>query len=83
MSATALLEHLYTAHASRFGVVLAVSDTTRVRQQLYAARRQCGDPELDCLQFRLSPTNPEGELWIVKGTSKPPAQTSPLALESP
>ena len=68
------LELCYQALASPIGIVISVSDFASVQQKLYTARRKSGDPDLACLQFRRSPTAPETEIWIVKGTaSKEPA----------
>lgn len=63
------MEILYAAIASPIGVVVSVSDFQLCQARLYKARKQSGDPSLDCLQLRRSPINPETELWIVKGTN--------------
>ena len=64
---TSCLEILYEALAASIGVAVEVSDFERCQQQLYVARRESGDPELQRLQFRRSPYRPEQELWITKG----------------
>lgn len=61
-----LLEILYSALASQFGIVLAVDDPDRVKQALYRTRVKSGDPLLAGLQIRTSPICPKEELWIVK-----------------
>jgi hypothetical protein len=61
-----LIHLLYEALASPYGKVVETSDVERLRQALYKARRDSNDVSLDCLAFCQSPTNPEGELWIVK-----------------
>lgn len=75
---------LYQALAAELGIVLRVNDFERANQALYAARRKCGDPSLDVLQFRRSPVAPETELWVVRGAepgAKPkPAPFDPTAL---
>lgn len=61
------LEILYTAAASKYGVVVAVSaGPEAAKQYFYRARAQSKDPSLAKLQIRTSPDT-EGELWIVKG----------------
>ena len=64
-------EVLYAALAEPIGLVLRTSDTKRVRQHLYAARRAACDPALEILSIRISPF-PEGDLVIVR--------TGPVAL---
>ncbi len=59
------LELLYQACASAFGIVVWTDDALKLRQRLYVARRESGDPLFDSLSFVTSPTNPEN-LWIVK-----------------
>lgn len=61
-----LLEYLYQALASRFGIVLIATPIETAVQALHTARRQSGDPELKALSFRKSPIAPDTELWIVK-----------------
>lgn len=56
---------LYEALGSQFGVVLQCDNAEKVRQKLYALRREADDPDLECLSFVQSPTNPQ-QLWIVK-----------------
>ena len=63
------LELCYQALASQIGIVVVVSDFGAAQQKLYTARRTSGDPDLACLQFRRSPTSPESEIWIVKGST--------------
>jgi hypothetical protein len=64
------LEILYQALASPIGLVIAVGDFVKDQAKLYQARSKSGDPDLEVLQFRRSPHNPEQELWIVKGAKK-------------
>jgi hypothetical protein len=59
-----LIELLYAALNSEHGVVVATDDAVRLRSKLYPLRKS--DPDLACLSFTLSPTNPSGELWILK-----------------
>lgn len=63
------LDILYEAlHAGDFGLSVLTSDPERAKQAFYKARREAFDPDLSCLQFRTSPTNPSGAIWIVRGT---------------
>jgi hypothetical protein len=48
------------------GVVIATNDPHRDRMKLYALRVELKDPDLDCISVEQSPTNPGGELWLVK-----------------
>lgn len=59
-----LLELLYEAYRSELGIIVQTNDPERLRQKLYAERKK--DPDLACLSFRISPTSPETELFIVK-----------------
>lgn len=70
------LELWYQALASSFGVIIQTDDPKRCREKLYALReeqRRKGDLSLDSLSVSASPTNPGGELWIVK--KKPDEET--------
>lgn len=60
-----LLEFLYSALKSKYGIKLATPDPERLRQKLYSIRRECADPVLDELAFVPSPTAPN-HLWIVR-----------------
>jgi hypothetical protein len=61
-----MLNLWYAALATDHGVVIHTDgDFERVRQKLYAARRERNDPELKHLSICQSPTEP-GDLWIVK-----------------
>jgi len=59
-----LLEILYEAYRSEFGIIVSTNDPERLRQKLYAERKK--DSDLACLSFRISPTSPESELHIEK-----------------
>jgi len=59
-----LLEMLYAAYRSELGVIVDTTDPERLRQKLYAERKK--DPDLKCLSFRISPTSPESQLFIIK-----------------
>lgn len=65
---------LKSAAESPFGVVLRVesppdrstsSPALRAKQSLYALRKTLADPIFDRLQIRLSPDDPDKELWII------------------
>jgi hypothetical protein len=62
-----LTEILYDALRTPHGVVVETNDPSRLRQKLYAIRRE--DPDLSPLAFVISPLN-GSDLWILnKGTS--------------
>lgn len=63
-----MLELLYEALNSKFGIVVRTNDVERLRQQLYNVRKQ--DPDLAILSFLVSRTAPNSELWILKNESK-------------
>lgn len=65
-----MLEYLYQALASKWGIVVAFSDVTLGRARLYADRKKAADPDLSCLQFRPDPLEPDTKLWIIKGENK-------------
>lgn len=68
-----LLEFLYDALRSPRGVIVETPDgVERLRQKLYALRKQTADPALDVLAFIPSPIAPETELWIVKARTDGP-----------
>lgn len=60
-----MLEFWYTALRSPFGIELTVSDQDKVRQKLYAVRKEALDPELESISIRVPPNNPRA-LWLVK-----------------
>jgi len=65
-----LTELLYLAINSPLGIVVACQDAGQTQNRLYAARNRARDTSLARLQVRRSPSNPEGEIWIVKGEEK-------------
>lgn len=60
---------LYRAMASTLGLAVPVQDYAAAAQALYKTRSALADAELKILQFRRSPINPDGELWIVRSES--------------
>ena len=60
-------ELLYQALESKYGIAIHAVPVETVRQRLYKARTELNDPALVHLQFRVSPTRPTEEIWIVKG----------------
>ena len=58
------LEILYAAFRSDTGIKVETDDAEKYRQALYRARKN--EPELGHLGIYLSPTNPKGEIWIVR-----------------
>lgn len=59
-----LLELLYSALHSPYGIIVASRDPEKLRQKLYPIRKE--RPELTSLSFIISPLNPGEDLWIVK-----------------
>lgn len=60
------LELLYEAYRSERGIIVETSDPERLRQKLYAERKKSGDTDLNCLTFRISPTQPASQIFILK-----------------
>lgn len=60
-----LADFLFEAMTTEYGIIVSCENASKLRKALY--REQHNLPELAELSFFLSPTNPEGELWIVKG----------------
>jgi len=58
---------LCEALRSKSGIAVPDSNPKALRQRLYAEQRK--DATFAELQFILSPTNPDGELWITKGVN--------------
>lgn len=58
-----LVQCLYDALDSPFGVVVETEDPERLRQKLYPLRK--ADPLFEPLSFVISPTNGR-DLWIVR-----------------
>lgn len=67
----------YEALASEHGIVVKTSDPVGTRQRLYAVRKELGDPDLDQITIAQSPTDPKGELWLVKRKSDATEGTIP------
>lgn len=59
-----MIELLHLALAAPLGIIIETpDDPERVRQKLYAARRESED--FSCLSICMSPVNPQ-QLWLVK-----------------
>jgi len=56
---------LQAAVTSAFGLRLRVSNPVRARQALYRFRKEFGDPSFEDLMLKVSPDDPEGELWLL------------------
>lgn len=54
---------MYEAYASELGIIVKCDDPERLRQKLYAIRRD--NPDFQCLSFIISPANGR-DLWIAK-----------------
>jgi hypothetical protein len=60
-----LVEALYRAVHSKHGIIVQCSEPEKLRQKLYAKRKELDDESLKKLRFATSRTNPESELLIV------------------
>jgi hypothetical protein len=60
---------LYAAASAEIGIVVRTNDPVRARLALYKVRRELGDTELAKLQIRVSPTDSEHEIWIIRNAS--------------
>lgn len=60
------LELWYRAFASTFGIVILTDNPERLKQKLYAARKDSLDPDLESISIIQSPTDPNNEFWLVK-----------------
>ena len=54
---------LYQAWESQFGIIVQSDDAERLRQKLYAIRKNM--PGMDSMSFVISPAN-GNDLWIIK-----------------
>jgi len=59
-----MLELLYEAYHSEYGIVVETDDVEKLRQKLYQLRKP--HKELACLSFATSPMLPKTNLWIVR-----------------
>lgn len=71
-----LIDLLYDAMSKDIGIIVASEEPLVLRQKLYALRRQ--DALFEPMSFVLSPTNPAGELWLLK--SRPMREDKPVEL---
>lgn len=67
-----MIDLLYNALRTEYGIIVPTNSPERLRAKLYELRRR--DPALSILTFKPSPTNPGGELWIIK-RSEPDAES--------
>lgn len=70
-----LVEYLYRALSSRFGIVVHTSDPERTRQRLYQARTKAQTPAFKELSITPSRSSPNSEIWIVRKTLSPKDST--------
>ena len=69
MTQAELEQILYQALDNKIGIVVATSDSEKLKQKFYQIRSQArsnGNTAFDNLTFKTSPTNPIGELWLIK-----------------
>lgn len=67
-TAPSYLSFWYEALSAEFGIIISTNNPEALRQALYKARREAGDPALDHMSIRISPLLPEEEVWIVKSS---------------
>jgi hypothetical protein len=60
---------LQQAASAEYGIAIRTSDPYRARTELYNARKELNDPTLTGLQIRVSPDNPNGEIWLLRSTN--------------
>jgi hypothetical protein len=63
----------YAALSQRYGIKVSTNDPEKLRQKLYADRRNAADPALETMSLRISP-RPD-EVWITKETPDGSPQT--------
>lgn len=64
------LQLWYEALASDLGIVISTNNPEALRQVLYKARRESGDPALEGMSVRISPLLPDQEVWILRDDKK-------------
>lgn len=72
-----LIELLYRALASPYGIAVASTNPVLARTRLYATRTKLSDPDLAELSLSLNPLNPQGELFIAKRRAASPPKGAP------
>lgn len=60
-----MLEYWYQALRSPFGIEIIASDPDKIKQKLYAVRKEAADPDLHKITIRVPPNKP-GVLWLIK-----------------
>jgi hypothetical protein len=56
---------LQTAINAELAIRVKTNNPTRARLSLYNTRKALGNVEFAQLQIRVSPDDPEGEIWII------------------
>lgn len=54
----------------------------RAKQVIYRFRQEFGNPEYTNIQVRLSPTDPDNELWLIKTSSDLPQKVHTIDIDS-
>lgn len=65
---------LYATLGAEFGMIVRTNDPLRAKQLFYSFRKQLGDPTLAAIVIRVSPINPESELWLLNSSGGQDAQ---------
>jgi hypothetical protein len=56
---------LQAAATTDLGLIVKTNNPTRARAMLYVVRQKVGDTQLADIQIRVSPDDPEGEIWLI------------------
>lgn len=56
----------YEALGTPLGIVIQTDNPERLRQKLYALRKDANDPMLEDISVVISPSNPGSHVWLVK-----------------
>ena len=62
---------LQTAASAALGLVIQTNDPIKARAKLYGIRKALSDPTLAQLQIRVSPDDPEHEIWLLRRDQVP------------
>lgn len=62
------IELLYKSLEHPFGISVTTDDPKRLREKLYAARREAKNPDFENLSFIFGRANPATTVWIVRNS---------------
>ena len=55
--------------SSELGIVIKTNDPMKARANLYRVRKELANPEWIPLTIRVSPNEPENEIWLIRNAS--------------